>query len=72
MAYFQEDGPSDESVYQLVEEVAQAKQKGKRYKSKHNPKTAPTATTFGLNNTGRPGMYYYNFLIKILISLNLY
>lgn len=54
--YIQQDDSFGESVYNLIEQSKEVRRRGKLHKSKHNPLTAPTATTFGLGNTGRPGI----------------
>ncbi len=46
----------EESIYNLIPKEAYVPPKGKRYVSGHNPTTAPTASTFGLNTTSKPGV----------------
>ena len=45
----------EESIYNLIPKEAYVPPKGARYVSKHNPNCAPTASTFGLNTTSKPG-----------------
>jgi hypothetical protein len=44
----------DESIYNLIPKERYEAPKDKRYKSGHNPKCAPTASTFGLGTTSKP------------------
>jgi hypothetical protein len=46
----------EESIYNLIPKEAHVVDKGPLYKSKHNPKTAPTASTFALKNTSKPNI----------------
>lgn len=44
---------NEESIYNLVPPEQYQAQKGKRHRSKYDPKLAPTATTFGNHTTNR-------------------
>ena len=46
----------EESIFNLIPKEAYVPPKEPRYKSKHHPKAAPTASTFGLNTTSKPGV----------------
>ena len=46
----------EESIYNLIPKEAYVPPKDKRHVSKHNPGSAPTASTFCLNTTSRPGV----------------
>ena len=46
----------EESIYNLIPKEAYVAPKGKMHKSKHHPDTAPTASTFGLHTTSKPGV----------------
>lgn len=46
----------EESIYNLIPKEAYVPPKAKRYISGYDPKTAPTASTFGLNTTSKPGV----------------
>lgn len=46
----------DESVYNLIEKPVTQVQKPPMYRSKHAHDTAPTASTFALKNTTKPGI----------------
>ena len=45
----------EESIYNLIPKEAYVPPKAARHVSKHNPLTAPTASTFGLRTTSKPG-----------------
>lgn len=45
----------EESIYNLIPKEAYVPPKAARHVSKHNPKCAPTASTFGLKTTSKPG-----------------
>lgn len=45
----------DESIYNLIPKEQFVPEKGKRYKSQYPPNLAPTASTFGLGTTSKPG-----------------
>lgn len=51
---------NDESIYNLIPPEEYKAPKGKLYKSKHNPKAAPTGSTFCLKTTSRPGVSNLN------------
>jgi len=44
----------EESIYNLIPKEAYVPPKEKKYKSKYDPKTAPTYSTFGLITTTKP------------------
>ena len=46
----------EESIYNLIPKDAYVPPKEARYKSKHNPKCEPTASTFTLRTTSKPGV----------------
>jgi hypothetical protein len=46
----------EESIYNLIPKEAYVPPKQPRYKSKHLATAAPTASTFGLRTTTRPGI----------------
>merc|ERR1711934_944710 len=46
----------EESIYNLIPKEAYVPPKEKRHVSKHNPLKAPSASTFGLGTTSRPGI----------------
>ena len=46
----------EESIYNLIPKEAYVPPKPARHVSKHNPKTAPTASTFCLNTSSKPGV----------------
>ncbi len=46
----------EESIYNLIPKEAYVPPKPQRHVSKHNPKAAPTASTFCLNTTSKPGL----------------
>jgi hypothetical protein len=46
----------EESIFNLIPKEAYIPPKQPRHKSKHNPGCAPTASTFGLNTTSKPGI----------------
>lgn len=46
----------EESIYNLIPKEAYVPPKEKRHVSKHNPLGAPTASTFCLNTTSKPGV----------------
>jgi len=46
----------EESIYNLIPKEAYVPPKDKRHVSKHNPKGAPTSSTFCLNTTSKPGV----------------
>ena len=46
----------EESIYNLIPAQPYVPPKADRHKSKHHPKCAPTASTFGLNTTSKPGV----------------
>lgn len=46
----------EESIYNLIPKEAYVPPKDPRYKSKHPPKTQPTASTFTLRTTSKPGV----------------
>ena len=45
----------EESIYNLIPKEAYVPPKAARHVSKHNPLCQPTASTFGLNTTSKPG-----------------
>lgn len=45
----------EESIYNLIPKEAYVPPKAARHVSKHNPLTMPTASTFGLKTTSKPG-----------------
>lgn len=51
---------NEESIYNLIPPEEYKAPKGKLYKSKHNPKAAPTGSTFCLKTTSRPGVSNLN------------
>lgn len=51
---------NEESIYNLIPPEEYKAPKGKLYKSKHNPKAAPTGSTFCLGTTSRPGISNLN------------
>ncbi len=46
----------EESIYNLIPKDVYVAPKAKRYISKNDPKTAPTASTFGLKTSSKPGV----------------
>jgi len=46
----------EESIYNLIPKEAYVPPKEQRHKSKHNPKAAPSSSTFCLNTTSKPGL----------------
>lgn len=46
----------EESIFNLIPKEAYVPPKQPRHKSKHNPGTAPTASTFALRTTSKPGV----------------
>lgn len=44
----------EESIFNLIPKEAYVPPKQPRHKSKHNPKTVPTASTFALRTTSKP------------------
>ena len=44
----------EESIYNLIPQEAYVPPKAARHKSVHDPKCAPTYSTFGLNTTSKP------------------
>ena len=46
----------EESIYNLIPKEAYVPPKQKKHVSKHHPQTAPTASTFGLKTTSKPGV----------------
>ena len=46
----------EESIYNLIPKEPYVPPKPAKHKSKHNPTCAPTASTFGLNTTTKPGI----------------
>jgi len=44
----------EESIFNLIPKEAYVPPKQPRHKSKHNPKTEPTASTFALRTTSKP------------------
>lgn len=46
----------EESIFNLIPKQAYVPPKEPRHKSKHQPLTAPTASTFCLNTTSKPGI----------------
>ena len=51
---------NEESIYNLIPPQEYKAPKGKLYKSKHNPKAAPTGSTFCLGTTSKPGVSNMN------------
>jgi hypothetical protein len=45
----------EESIFNLIPKEAYVPPKQPRHKSKHNAGTVPTASTFGLRTTSKPG-----------------
>ena len=46
----------EESIFNLIPKEAYVPPKDPRHKSKHHHKVAPTASTFGLRTTSKPGV----------------
>lgn len=46
----------EESIFNLIPKEAYVPPKNARHVSKHDPKCAPTASTFGLHTTTKPGV----------------
>ena len=46
----------EESVFNLIPKEAYVPPKQQRHRSKYDPRCAPTASTFGLNTTSKPGV----------------
>lgn len=46
----------EESIFNLIPKEAYVPPKQPRHKSKHDPRTAPTASTFALRTTSKPGV----------------
>ena len=46
----------EESIFNLIPKEAYVPPKQARHQSKHNPVTAPTSSTFGLQTTTKPGL----------------
>lgn len=46
----------EESIFNLIPKEAYVPPKQARHKSVHNPKCAPTASTFALRTTSKPGV----------------
>jgi hypothetical protein len=46
----------EESIFNLIPKEAYVPPKQPRHKSKHTPATIPTASTFGLKTTSKPGI----------------
>ena len=44
----------EESIFNLIPKEAYVPPKQPRHKSKHNPRTEPTASTFALRTTSKP------------------
>ncbi|KAL0476842.1 enkurin [Acrasis kona] len=54
--YYNNDGDSEESVYNLIEKPVTHTEKTTMYRSKYPSDTPPTSSTFGLKNTSKPGV----------------
>jgi len=50
----------EESIYNLIPKEAYVPPKQPRHKSKHDPLTAPTSSTFALRTTSKPGLSNLN------------
>jgi hypothetical protein len=46
----------EESIFNLIPKEAYVPPKQPKHKSKYNPNSAPTASTFGLRTTSKPGV----------------
>lgn len=46
----------EESVYNLIPKEQYVPPKAQKHKSRHDPKCAPTGSSFGLKNTSKPGV----------------
>lgn len=46
----------EESIFNLIPKEAYVPPKMPRHKSKHDPRTQPTASTFALKTTSKPGV----------------
>jgi hypothetical protein len=46
----------EESIFNLIPKEAYVPPKQARHKSKHNPSCVPTASTFALRTTSKPGI----------------
>ena len=46
----------EESIFNLIPKEAYVPPKQQKHRSKHPAGTAPTASTFGLNTTSKPGV----------------
>jgi len=46
----------EESIFNLIPKEAYVPPKQARHKSRHDPRTVPTASTFTLNTTSKPGV----------------
>lgn len=46
----------EESIFNLIPKEAYVPPKNARHVSKHDPKCAPTSSTFGLHTTTKPGL----------------
>ena len=46
----------EESIFNFIPKEAYVPPKDPRHKSKHHPKTQPTASTFVLRTTSKPGV----------------
>lgn len=46
----------EESIFNLIPKEAYVPPKQEKHKSQHNPKAAPTASTFGLKTSSKPGV----------------
>jgi len=46
----------EESIFNLIPKEQYVPPKADRHKSKHDPKAAPTASTFGLRTTTQPNV----------------
>jgi len=51
--YFNQD---EESIYNIVQREAPPPEKPARHRSKHDPKMPPSASTFKIENTSKPGV----------------
>jgi hypothetical protein len=50
----------EESIFNLIPKEAYVPPKAAKHKSKHFPSTVPTASTFGLRTTSKPGIANLN------------
>lgn len=53
---------SGESVYNLIQKPVEIPPKPPRYKSKYPPDIKPTASTFCLQNTSKPGFIVFLYI----------